>query len=243
MNPEQAHSEHYATAHVAPAAPARPASSAPRASRALPAYERQGLWIAVVVGLGLLVAGVFLLVSDLRHEDLAVLTKDPVAAGGLDFETGIMTRIEVMLWIGAAAAGVTAGFIAQRLERPDALVLLSFGLLGLVMAVDDSLMIHEAVSSFIGLPLVELAYIAAIVLLVWRFRATILSQTPWLVLAAAIVGLGLSEAVDVLDDHLGLGAGAGVEDVFKFIGILLFAAYLLLMTRRTVAAVGPRRSP
>jgi hypothetical protein len=204
--------------------------------------EHQWAVIGAAIAFGLLVTGAFLIVSDLRGTDLATLTKDPVAAGGLDFETGIMSRIGVVIWVAAAVSAVTAGFIAQQLERRDAQVLLSLGLFGLVLAVDDSLMIHEAVSSFTGLPLVEFAYAVALVAILWRLRAEILSQTPWFVLAAALFGLALSEAVDVLDDLLSLGAGAAIEDVCKFIGILLFAAYLLMMVRRVLAAPEPRGS-
>jgi hypothetical protein len=204
--------------------------------------EHQGAVIGAAVALGLLVAGAFLVVSELRGTDFVTLTKDPVAAGGLDFETGILSRIGVVIWVATAASAVMAGFIAQRLQSPGADVLLSFGLLGVVMAVDDSLMIHEAVSSFTGLPLVEFGYVVAVVVILWRLRAEILSQTPWLVLAASFTGLALSEVVDFLDDQVSLGAGAGVEDVCKFIGILLFAAYLLLMARRTVIASAPRAS-
>jgi hypothetical protein len=238
MSSEQSQSEQYAAHQAGHALNDPRAVGAADSSRD---YGRQTAVIAGVLFLGLLVAGAFLIVSEVRGVNFATLTKDPVAAGGLDFEAGIMTRVEVIIWVGAAAAAVTASFVAQRLEHPESPILLSFGLLAFVMAVDDNLMIHEEISSLAGLPLIEFAYVGVIGLLLWKFRATILLQTPWLVLAAAIAGLGLSEAVDILDDHLGLGAGAGVEDVSKFFGILLFGAYLLLMTRRTVAGVVPPR--
>lgn len=202
--------------------------------------EQQWAVIGAAIAFGLLVAGAFLVVSDLRDTDLATLTKDPVAAGGLDFEVGIMSRIGVLIWVAASVSAVTAGFMAQQAGRQGARVLLALGLFGLVLAVDDSLMIHEGASSFTGLPLVEIAYTIALGAILWRLRAEILSQTPWLVLVAALSGLALSEAVDILADRLGLGAGAAIEDVCKFIGILLFAAYLLMMVRRVAAAPEPR---
>ncbi|MEZ5154751.1 MAG: hypothetical protein R2718_01445 [Solirubrobacterales bacterium] len=204
--------------------------------------RRQVTLLAILVGFGLLLVGGMAILSELRDEPLSVLTKDPTAVKGLDFETGILTRIEVVVWVAAAAAALTAAFLARRLRRQEEPILFGFGLLGLVMAVDDSLTVHEAVSSVVGVPLIELGYVVALGWLLWRFRDRLLTSTPVLLLAGALIGMGLSEAVDLLDDHTALEAGAALEDIFKFLGIILYSGFLVLIAQAVIDSVGRESS-
>ena len=233
--------KHYEQSHFGPVAPAgvelqRPVAATSPGAPVMP--RRQVALFAILVGIGLLLIGGMAVLSELRGEPLSTLTKDPNAVKGLDFATGILTRIEVIIWVAAAAVALTAAFLARRLRRQEEPILFGFGLLGLVMAVDDSLTVHEAASSVVGVPLIELGYVVALGWLLWRFRDRLLTSTPVLLLAGALIGMGLSEAVDLLDDHTTLEAGAALEDIFKFLGSILYAGFLVLIAQAVIDSAG-----
>jgi hypothetical protein len=158
----------------------------------------------------------------------SVLLRDPAATTNAPFYIGLYSHLGALLW--AAAATVlffSAVLVSQRPDREeDRRFFLWWGLLTAVFAIDDLFMVHEEVMPrFLGVPekAVLLAYVAASVVLIGRFRTVIL-DTRYAIFLVALTCLGLSLVFDRASLGLPLPR-AVLDDVFKFLGIVGWLTY------------------
>ncbi len=173
----------------------------------------QAAWTAAGLCLLLVLAGVTAAVSE-RIPDVGYLTRDTNAVAGVPWWAGVVSRLTNLAWAAAAALNLLSSRAAlASLRRP----LLLLGLLCAALALDDTMLVHEAVLPRLGVPedLVLAVYAAAgLALFVgwfWSLRRTYVGAA---FLAGAAL-LALSVAVDLVSSSLFL-----LEDGAKLAGVL-----------------------
>lgn len=151
------------------------------------------------------------------------LTRDPAATTDSLWSLGAQSNVGIMMWAAAAAVPIVAGLllwgVAQR--RRASLFLLTSGLLSLLLALDDALLLHEKVlPNGLGIPegVVYAGYVVIIVAYL-AYNALQILRTDYLLLGAALVFSAGSIAADILDLHV------FVEDGLKFYGIVFWLVY------------------
>ena len=210
--------------------------------RSLPGESpgRQAALIAVAGAAGLAVLVAVKGIAMARGVPLGELTQDPAAVSGPHDDVGLLTHAGVILWTAAAGTVLAMGYLAVRLGRPEASFLLGFGWLTLLLGADDILLIHERVEGFLGFDAAGLIYAGLFIGLCSRHRAQLLA-TPWPLLAASVVWFAASVAVDVISDPLATNGDSlitvGIEDSLKFMGIVAWWLYAILLSRQTLREV------
>jgi len=153
---------------------------------------------------------------------------------------GVLSTAGVVAWAGAAAlAALGATLVPASRDRTALLIVAA---VSAWLAVDDQLMIHEAVSA--ALPSGEL-FVAAIYALVFAVLA--IALRAWIpgrhaiVLAGAALFLSASLVADAASglDLLPGSLDTLFEDSLKFIGIVYWATFVAVRTRERVAAHRP----
>lgn len=169
------------------------------------------------------------------------LTGDPAATLDAPLSLGAISHLGVLTW--ATAAGICLfTWYALRQQHSDServRFLLWAGVLTAVLCLDDLFLIHERVGPrYLGVPehLVYGTYAAGAVLLLLRFRTTVLG-TEILLLLSAGGAFAASIFVDSFPELLFPGTTDEylVEDGTKLLGIFLWATYLI---RTAATAVG-----
>ncbi len=170
--------------------------------------------VSAAVGVCIVLVGCALavLLSE-RIPNAGYLTRDATAVGGVPWWTGGLSRFTNLCWAVAASVNVMAALGSGPIWRRTLFLL---GGLCAVLALDDTLLVHEVASRVLGVhELVVLAvYGLAGLMLAWWFRSS--WRTP--VGAAFFVGLmmlALSVAVDALSETQFL-----LEDSAKLVGVL-----------------------
>lgn len=168
------------------------------------------------------------------------LMRDPVATMNESATLGAVSHIGVLGW--AVTAGVcifTAAAARQRDVVGDRAGFLFWaGLLSAVLCLDDLFIIHERLGpEYLGVPetAIYAFYATAALLLLVRFRATVM-RTEVLLLLSAGTAMAVAIVVDCVPlawfNRVGPVWLQLIEDGAKLLGICLWATYLI----RTAAA-------
>lgn len=192
---------------------------------ATPAPHRTAPWLyAAGVAAPLLAVAL----ATLAGADPRWTLRDPAAAGGLPPYAGFFSHLGVLAWWGAAVACGLAALVARLgpgLPSPLADAAAAGGGLSAVLALDDLLLVHEAL-----LPLYAglderwalAAYGTAALAYLWRFRAVHLGRETGL-LAASLALLAASLVIDLVE--LDGPKALLLEDGAKFAGICAWGLY------------------
>lgn len=156
-----------------------------------------------------------------------VLFGDPNGIAEAPAYVGLISQLGVMAWASGGALCLLAWWL--RWER----FLLDMGLLTVLLAVDDSLQVHDKV--LVDVEELALAVLGVIVLVVlWRHREALRATVarPWFASAAAL--LAASVLIDVPKLQL---PGSGVaEELLKALGIAGWTAACAVLARERLAA-------
>ncbi|HJO04464.1 MAG TPA: hypothetical protein QGG47_10865 [Acidobacteriota bacterium] len=161
-----------------------------------------------------------------------ILTRDPYRAAVVPPYYAYASLVGSAAWLISGASTVATAIVGRRAlgarfsDDSTYRILVLGGAIGLVMALDDILLFHDAFAEKVGIPeiLFHVVYTAAFVALFGLSR-TVLARTPWLLLLGALGGFGLSSVIDnvfTLDPGL-----RDNEDVFKLCAIALWALYFV----------------
>jgi hypothetical protein len=179
----------------------------------MPARVLQSVGAAVVLALLLVSVGLAAEYSE-KIADVSTLTRDPTAVAGVPWWTGSISRLTNLCWAAAASLNALATHAASPPHRRP-LVLLSA--LCAVLAVDDTMLVHDSIMPGHGVPeqFVLVAYAVAGMVLAWMWL-----RTPWrrTVVVAFFTGaafLALSVVADVVHSLPFL-----LEDGAKLVGII-----------------------
>lgn len=189
-----------------------------------------------------------------RHVRAYQLMDDPVSYAKLEWYTGVLSQVVVLLWCASAAACGFAGLLMRGSGDANLFRLSRFlGLLAvssLWLTFDDLLLLHEQVARHLvgreyqhhGEGLLFVLYAVVMASCFWRFRTTI-AKTEYVLLIGAIVSLLASAAIDVgfqlemggnnlfRETILSVGWGAPFidisEEMLKLNGAMLWFAYCM----------------
>ena len=204
-------------------------AAAPTVPRGGPA-DAQSAWIALVYFAALGVLTIVGTLGFVRGVPIGNLTRDPANTLEFPWYFGAVSYLGILMW--CATATMCLFTVAVLRGRPEAAARCSFvlgaGLLTGLLMLDDLFLFHEVVFPYV-LHYPEWALYgtyAAIVLFLMRAGWPSLRSTPYPVLMAACVLLGLSTVSDTLTNTADdVSLKFFVEDGFKFLGISSWFAY------------------
>ena len=155
------------------------------------------------------------------------LTRDPTAIVGVPFYIGFLSQIGIFFWSASAAVCMFSAMVISK--RPDSLKIKGFffasGLLTLVLVLDDAFLLHESVFPYhlgIAEKAVFVTYAGFVLLYLLRFYSVILN-TEYILLVAALIFFGVSIALDIFNPP-GLNPYL-FEDAAKIAGIVSWLVY------------------
>ena len=182
------------------------------------------------------------------------LMDDPASYAQVEWYTGVLSNVVVLLWCAAAAICGFAGFLLRASDdtrlRASRRFLLLLAVSSLWLTFDDLLLLHEQLARHLvgreyqhhGEGVVFALYGFVMASCFWRFRATI-ARTEYALLIGAVVSLLASAAIDVSfqlemngnnlfrETILSIWWGASfidiTEEMLKLNGALLWFAYLV----------------
>jgi hypothetical protein len=178
--------------------------------------------LLAVYGAGVAVLLAVYWVADLRGVRFSHFSGDPVSIanrGRLEYYSGALTYVGVLLWWSGAVAGALAALVLRGDPHRGALAALAA--LTAWLALDDLFLLHETFFPRRGIPerWVVVGYAVLGVAYAWLARA-FLRRTDWLLLLTGGGFLAASAIADPL--HVGIW-----EDSAKFLGILGWSAFLV----------------
>jgi hypothetical protein len=203
----------------------------------LSTHSKTLIQLCVAVGLGSIFYGSIVFIGLLNNILPKVLTRDPAASLDAPFYVGFLSNTGALLWAAAVTLCFFGYFALSKFKptSPYRSFLLISGLLTLVLLVDDFFLFHDDVlPNYLGLP--QEAFFAfyglSTLLFLLYFRKRILSS-DFMPLLFAFLFLGLSMTVDTFIDFFPKLNFSGLyilEDMFKFLGIILWLMYFSRLT-------------
>lgn len=205
--------------------------------QSLRSHRDEVVHFVFVMVVGAFVLGIIASLAWRAEISLSTLTRDPAAVGGLPWHTGLLSTAGVLIW------GVSSGvaiFVAVAHGGPSRMMLVGCGTLGLTMAVDDALLLHEkALPALFGSGAEYAMYtmyaFAAVLVLTASRNAWF--DRGWLLMLGSIALFGVSLLNDLLLHLPTFG-----EDAVKFLGILGWSAGLLIRAFDVATAPGVQAS-
>jgi len=187
------------------------------------------IWLILIISLTFAFCGILAtyILSILADLPLSWLTRDPASVTGSSVFVGLLSNLGIMGWTAAATICLGTAVLLKfnNLARQSALFMAASGVLCLILAFDDELMLHERLLPHhfhISEKLIFLGYLLIVVSYAGYFFRQLL-RTEYLLLILTFFFLGLSIAMDQILPNSGLETFA--EDSPKFVGIVLWVAY------------------
>ncbi len=155
---------------------------------------------------------------------------------------GLLSTAGIMVWTAAGAIALFAGLVVRGTRSGQFLI--AMGAFTLALAADDAFLIHEGVVPRLtgngrSEILVFALYFVAAVWIAVRHRRSLASQAPWWLLSSVAL-LGMSLLIDLFGhDGEVLHGIKRLEDAPKWIGIVMFSAWLV---RTTAVEIRDRRA-
>lgn len=170
--------------------------------------------------------GVIVIAAFKTQIPLSNFTRDPTAVAGIQPFTGIVSNLGVLAWCATATICFTGAYVARKTmsKKTQSGFFLFSGIITAALMIDDLFLFHETVFPdmlHIRQEFVYALYMILISIYLVRFRKTILN-TDFGLLLSAFFFFGLSILVDLSPFHQAFL----VEDSFKLLGIVTWAAYL-----------------
>lgn len=172
------------------------------------------------------------------------LLSDPAELTGIPWYLGAVSNINLLIWAAGAALYLVAGIGLRPRNRRLGTALAAIGVLTIVLALDDLLLLHEIVIPWVvGLPqnATFAAYAGVFAVIVVRYRHEILALPEVSVFAVAALALAASVALDVLGWDT--DARRVAEEVCKLLGVTAWSVFPAAVTIRRLATSAPPDKP
>ncbi len=161
--------------------------------------------------------------------DPNILTDSPIYFGFLS-QTGIF------FWSGAATTSFIFAYLTKIFQNKNEqfYFFIFTGLLISWLMIDDCFLLHEGILPGIGVPqkIVLLVYVVGVLYYLFRFKNLILKNTPFILLVLSFGCFSVSVFIDYFFHFITPNIiDTVLEDGSKFIGIILWFAYILSCER------------
>lgn len=161
--------------------------------------------------------------------DPNILTDSPIYYG-------FLSQVGILLWSATATTCFIFAYMTVflKVEKEKLHFFIFSGLLISWLMLDDSFLIHECILPNLGIPqkLVMLVYVLVVLYYLYRFKKLILKHTPYPLLTISFIFFSVSVVIDLfLDFETPNIIDTVLEDGSKFIGIVLWLAYILSCER------------
>ncbi len=169
-----------------------------------------------------------------QHIAFGDLTRDVFHLGDIPIYSGILSNMGVFMWLVSFSICLFT-YISLRFKRSKKKFIefvLFFGILSLLLLLDDFFMLHERVYyHYLGIPekVIFGGYGLLLIYGLIRFRKTILN-TDYIFLLSSLFFIAFSVAVDVFQNRLEEWCGQWrivLEDGMKFAGIAVWSFYFI----------------
>lgn len=172
---------------------------------------------------------------------IGMLTRDPAAVAGVSVYTGFLSQVGSLLWASASSVCVLSALACAAIRGKHDLFLWASAGLSLILGVDDTFMLHDAILPFLGVPelLVFGTYAASMLGYLVCFRGR-LPQLTSLWLVGALGCFAISMGIDMINPSL--------ENIFlyedgaKFIGITLWSVHFFQVCVRELRRAAQEHS-
>lgn len=200
-------------------------------------------WLHAV---GLFFIAFIAVASALGWSDPYRWTADPVKLTTAQPYDGLLSNLGVLVWASATAICVfTAMTFWDAADRRLSRLVLGGGAVTFVLLCDDLFMGHdEVLPRVLGLTELVSTIVVALVPLtyLWFFRRVIYG-TPWALLAVGVMYLAVMAGVDAIEHDVALPGHHLWEEGAKFLGILHWGGYLVLLSCLLARRATGGRSP
>lgn len=200
-------------------------------------WRRFALW-AVIAALAVGSLTVILAISpEMRLAARDIGTVASGSTNGVPLYTGWLVFLGVVFWFGAASLGIVTGRVARRSSgtAQTASMMFWFGLLMLLLGVDDLFRLHDGIFLKLGIKENTTLLVWGVLAMVWGLwhLPRILRDRYMPIFALGVLSFALSILVEQLEDtSLNLGVN---EEAAKFGGVLLFAVWAWSVATRALA--------
>ena len=173
-----------------------------------------------------------------RAVDLGDLMRDPASTHGAPLHIGLVSNLGVLVWFSAAVVCLFTGAVLKATAPRDTAFFLASGLLALILALDDFLMLHEFIGWALSIPETAIYGGYALLTVGWLtvFRGTI-RQTDYLLLGLALALFAFSLLPDVPEIRALYSSERLMrllEDGGKLLGIVTWTAYFVQTSARAL---------
>ena len=186
--------------------------------------------VVIILAIGVFILASVLTAAWLQDFPIKFYTRDPASETERHLLLGVLSNAGLVFWSAAASVALLTAF-ATPMRRP---FFVFAGLFSILLLCDDALQLHEnVIPRFLGLPetVTFSLYGLLVAAFVLRHVETLTGAGRGLFIAA-MAGFGLSIAIDLLAPSGTLVSMA--EDLPKFMGIVLWFAYLFDQALRTL---------
>jgi hypothetical protein len=164
-------------------------------------------------------------VSVIKEVPPGFMTTDPLQTAEFPWYTGFLSNLGVILWSISIGCAFSSAIILPN-NRQVAHFLIATGTLSIVLVIDDMFRLHDSIlPSILHVPefLTFFAYGLLITIYLLSFYHIILSDVSFLLLAGALLILGVSIVYDMVSPYSSMETF--IKDSLKFFGIALWLAY------------------
>jgi hypothetical protein len=193
----------------------------------------QIVWILLFVFLatGIVIVGAYL-VSVIKEVPPGFMTSDPLQTAKFPWYTGFLSNLGVILWSISIGCAFSSAMILPN-NRQIANFLIATGTLAIVLVIDDMFRLHDSIlPSLFHIPefVSFFAYGLVIAIYLFSFYRIILLDASFLLLAGALLFLGVSIVYDMVSPYSSMETF--IKDGLKFIGIALWLTYNFVFVAR-----------
>lgn len=214
--------------------------------------KNTGQRVSQVWGPILILLVVTKLFSSTASVPLRQLMLDPTEVMRVPFYVGIVANLGILMWAAAASICLfIAIFLAPLVGKAWKDFFLVFGLLTLLLLLDDLLRIHDEIFPvYFGIKgdVIGIGYFLLTLLCLFRFR-TLIFQYPYTFLVMALGFFAVSVAIDVapsvIKDRFSVADVLFFEDSAKLLGIANWLAYFAYLSAAILgkASLASSKSP
>ena len=202
---------------------------------------RKYLFLYIAAFSAAIISAVVIYVSaDILDISVKTLTRDPYRAAQVPAYFAYFSLVGSSIWLITGTATLTTALIAHKTlgcsisDSSVYRIILLGGIIGLIMALDDIWLFHDAVADQLGIPEILFHLFYAIFLLsLIVYSRNVFRLTPWLIFFSALACFALSSVIDFMYSSPGMISES--EDVFKFCAVVLWAFYFLYVSWDFVA--------